>query len=183
MRLATWILLFTAIANSLIETFARKKRSFLKLENLLTSQDFLNKFIGYGDSSSRQYCRHKFFKQIISHPGCTSKTIINKLCYGMCKSAYVPEVADDESRVRSASKPSSKSSPGTVCIQCQPMSSLWMSVVLDCPNGKKQKVFKKVRKVRKCHCWSKGMPVPVIRVPRRKDLMKFMILFRTKIRK
>ncbi len=144
------------------ETHARRRsRSMLKIEDLETSKEFLMKFINdLPIQPHKQFCRGKFIKQIISHPGCISKPIINKMCYGMCKSAYVPEVKDEKPPER------------TMCVQCQPASLLWMTVTLKCPNRKEKFVYKKVRKVRKCHCWSNNMQMPMMMIPDSKSVMK-----------
>eukprot|EP00794_Sanderia_malayensis_P017642 gene17642-19397_t len=151
------------VAILMLQAHARRRyRSMLKLEELETSKDFLMKFIN--DSpvhSHRQFCRGKFIKQVISHPGCISKPIINKMCYGMCKSAYVPEVKDNKAKSKT-------------CVQCQPASLLWMTVSLQCPMQRRKVVFKKVRKVRKCHCWSNNMQMPMMMIPDSKSVLKVM---------
>ncbi len=144
------------------ETLARRRsRSMLKVEELETSKEFLIKFINSHVQPPRQFCRGKFIRQIISHPGCVPKAIINKMCYGMCKSAYVPEVRGN--------KPQK-----TMCVQCQPASALWMTVTLKCPGQKRRYVYKKVRKIKKCHCWSNRIQVPMRMIPNSKSIMKVM---------
>ena len=144
----------------------RRSRSSLKIEDLKTSDQFLMKFIN-DFSPQRQFCRGKFIKQVISHPGCISKAIINKMCYGMCKSAFVPEDGKDN-------KPR-----GSLCIQCQPASMIWTTVSLKCPNARQKFVIKKVRKIRKCHCWSDKIQVPLMMIPDSKSVMKVMAWLKT----
>lgn len=139
----------------------RRSRSALKVENLKTSDEFLMKFINVYNPQ-RQFCRGKFIKHVISHPGCISKAIINKMCYGMCKSAYVPDDGKD------------KKPRGSLCVQCQPASMVWSTVSLKCPNSRQKFILKKVRKIRKCHCWSDKFQLPMLMIPDSKSVMKVM---------
>ena len=155
--ICTMLILFTLLCDTIGR---RRSRSMLKIEELKTSEEFLMKFIN-NYNPQRQFCRGKFIKQVISHPGCVSKAIINKMCYGMCKSAYVPEIKDNKPH-------------GTLCVQCQPASMLWMTVSLKCPGAKQKVVLKKVRKIRKCHCWSNKIQMPLMMIPDSKSVMKVM---------
>ena len=147
---------------SISDTYARRRsRSALRPEDLKTSDEFLEKFIN-DYNPQRQFCRGKFIKQVLSHPGCISKPIVNKMCYGMCKSAYVPEDSKDV-KPRKA-----------LCVQCQPASMIWTTVVLNCPKRKERVIMKKVRKIRKCHCWSDKIQVPLMVIPDPKSVMKVM---------
>ena len=139
----------------------RKSRSMLKIEHLKTSKEFLMKFIN-DYNPQRQFCRGKFIKHVVSHPGCISKPIINKMCYGMCKSAYIPDDRKD------------KKSRGSLCVQCQPASMVWTTVSLKCPSLQQKLVVKKVRKIRKCHCWSDKFQFPMMMIPDSKSVMKVM---------
>lgn len=159
---STNLLLIVLLLVAMEATLGRRRsRSMLKIEELKTSKEFLMKFINDSPSiPQRQFCRGKFIKQVISHPGCISKPIINKMCYGMCKSAYIPEVRNNKPK-------------GTICVQCQPASMLWMTVALQCPKQPQKVVYKKVRKIRKCHCWSKDLIVkPYRMIPDPKSVMK-----------
>ena len=47
--------------------------------------------------SSTTFCRAKQFKQMISHPGCQSKIIVNYFCYGQCESTFTPTINNNDS--------------------------------------------------------------------------------------
>lgn len=156
-----WTLALAVLICISMTSSRRRSRSMLKVEELKTSDEFLVKFIN-DYNPQRQFCRGKFVKQIISHPGCISKQIINKMCYGMCKSAFIPEDNKDSK------------SRGSLCVQCQPASMIWTTVSLKCPNSRQKFVLKKVRKIRKCHCWSDKIQMPLMVIPDSKSVMKVM---------
>lgn len=83
------------------------------------------------------WCRMKQFEQTIRRRGCEEKTILNNLCYGQCRSFYIPY-----------GRKTFES-----CSTCTPVSSKINTVVLNCPQrNPPSRVVKKVKIITYCSC-------------------------------
>lgn len=83
------------------------------------------------------WCRMKQFEQTIRRRGCEEKTILNNLCYGQCRSFYIPY-----------GRKTFES-----CSSCTPVSSKINTVVLNCPQrNPPSRVVKKVKIITYCSC-------------------------------
>ena len=86
---------------------------------------------------NNSWCRSAFFKERITEPGCESKLVYNRFCYGQCTSFYVPRFPFDSVRM---------------CNGCLPVVTERRLVQLKCP-GKKNKVhLKEILLVKNCRC-------------------------------
>lgn len=89
-----------------------------------------------GEDIEQPWCRMNPFSQEVRRRGCETKTITNNMCYGQCRSFYIP--------VRKSSFES--------CSFCTPVNSTTESVVLKCPSRTKTQVVKKVQIITACSC-------------------------------
>jgi len=85
----------------------------------------------------KPWCRMKAFPQTIRRRGCEARTITNNICYGQCRSFYIPlRKIEFES-----------------CSFCTPVSSETETVVLNCPNrSPPSRLVKKVKIITACSC-------------------------------
>ncbi|XP_022090104.1 neuroblastoma suppressor of tumorigenicity 1-like [Acanthaster planci] len=90
------------------------------------------------------WCEAQGIQQVISHDGCTSKKIANKVCLGQCYSYSVPRTM-----------PTETNSQLQYCSCCKPSRATWQKIPLDCVmDGISQKVDKLVELVQECECQS-----------------------------
>lgn len=82
------------------------------------------------------WCRMKPLTQRVRRRGCETETVINNMCYGQCRSFYIP--------VRRNFFES--------CSFCTPINSTTKSVVLNCPSRTKKQIVKKVQIITACSC-------------------------------
>lgn len=83
------------------------------------------------------WCRMRPFPQNVRRRDCETKTVMNNMCYGQCRSFYVPH----------------RKSPFESCSFCTPVNSTTKNVVLNCPSRtKKKQVVKKVLIITACSC-------------------------------
>lgn len=93
-----------------------------------------------GHDIEQPWCRMKPLPQTVRRRGCEAKTVINNMCYGQCRSFYVP-----------LGKKSFEA-----CAFCTPVNSTTVSVVLNCPSRTKKQVVKKVQIISACSCRACG---------------------------
>ncbi|MFT7801998.1 hypothetical protein Z043-112235 [Arapaima gigas] len=90
----------------------------------------------------RDWCKTQPLKQTIHEEGCTSRTIINRFCYGQCNSFYIPRhVRREEGAFQS-------------CSFCKPKRFTTMTLTLNCPDQQPPTRKKRVQRVKQCRCIS-----------------------------
>lgn len=89
-----------------------------------------------GQDIEQAWCRMKPLPQKVRRRGCKTATIMNNLCYGQCRSFYVPQ----------------RKSYFESCSFCTPINSTTENVVLSCPSKKTKHVVKKVKIITACSC-------------------------------
>ncbi|XP_065131137.1 gremlin-1 [Paramisgurnus dabryanus] len=90
----------------------------------------------------RDWCKTQPLKQTIHEEGCTSRTIINRFCYGQCNSFYIPRhVRREEGAFQS-------------CSFCKPKRFSTMTFTLNCPDQQPPTRKKRVQRVKQCRCVS-----------------------------
>ena len=90
-----------------------------------------------GEDIGQPWCRIQSFKQTIRRRGCEPRTVMKNLCYGQCRSFYIPyRKINFES-----------------CSYCTPVASEMKNIVLNCPDrSPPSQVVKKVKIVTACSC-------------------------------
>lgn len=88
------------------------------------------------------WCKTEPFYQLIKEPGCISRQVQNRFCYGQCNSFYIPKT------IRRRTKRKVFKS----CGFCRPKRTNTIIVTLKCPGRKKGYKQKKVRQVKECAC-------------------------------
>ncbi len=91
----------------------------------------------------QEKCRAKLFNQTVSWPGCESRVVRNRFCYGRCNSFYIPLNPTEATTHHSQFK---------TCSACRPVERRLLSLHLKCasePNGKRKV---SVEKVLSCRC-------------------------------
>ena len=98
--------------------------------------------LGQIKSVNKESCRAKLFNQTIMLPGCESRVIKNRFCYGRCNSFYVPL---DETQNQFRFK---------TCSVCKPIKSSIIEVRLKCLSSELKPTKRKVRveKIESCRC-------------------------------
>ncbi|XP_020626763.1 gremlin-2-like [Orbicella faveolata] len=89
-----------------------------------------------GQDIEQPWCRMKPLPQKVRRRGCETATIMNNLCYGQCRSFYVPH----------------RKGYFESCSFCTPINSTTENVVLSCPSKTKKQVVKKVKIITACSC-------------------------------
>lgn len=89
-----------------------------------------------GQDIEQPWCRMKPLPQKIRRRGCETTTVMNNLCYGQCRSFYVPH----------------RKSSFESCSFCTPINSTTENVVLSCPSKTKKQVVKKIKIITACSC-------------------------------
>ena len=82
-----------------------------------------------------EWCKAKAFNQTVRQPGCFSREIENKYCYGQCNSIYIPGQRNLDS-----------------CNSCRPKSYQFVAVTLLCPFTAKKRQHKQVQMIYSCYC-------------------------------
>ena len=90
-----------------------------------------------GQDVGNSWCKMQQFQQTIRRRGCELRKVTNNLCYGQCRSFYIPY-----------SKNYFES-----CSFCTPISSEMRNVVLNCPfRSPPRRVVKQVKIITACSC-------------------------------
>ena len=89
-----------------------------------------------GQDIEQPWCRMKPLPQKVRRRGCETATVMNNLCYGQCRSFYIPH----------------RKSYFESCSFCTPTNSTTENVVLSCPSKTKKQVVKKVKIITACGC-------------------------------
>lgn len=87
----------------------------------------------------RDWCKAQPLRVEVSHPGCRTRKIINKYCYGQCNSFFIPN--SDQGQPVFAS-----------CSYCKPHKTIDKYVTLTCPESSRKKVQKKIQIIEECRC-------------------------------
>lgn len=104
----------------------------------------------------RDWCKTEPLIQKVKEPGCLTRTVINKFCYGQCNSFYIPKNPKRRSKHRTHSEeaddedqngPAFKS-----CGFCRPKKFTWVTVVLRCPSMTPQFRRKRIQRIKQCKC-------------------------------
>lgn len=83
------------------------------------------------------WCKMQPFQQTIRRRGCQARNVTNNLCYGQCRSFYVPY----------------RKNFFESCSYCTPVSSKTEIVMLNCPDrSPPSRVVKRVKIVTACSC-------------------------------
>ncbi|XP_018329883.1 gremlin-1-like [Agrilus planipennis] len=113
----------------------RKMLKSSKNALLVTKKEYLQK----------DWCKTEPLIQRIKEPGCLAKNIINKFCYGQCNSFYIPISSNEEEKVP-------KESAFKSCSFCKPRRTVWVTVLLRCPQKVPLYKKKRVEKIKQCKC-------------------------------
>lgn len=90
-----------------------------------------------GEDIRQPWCNMTSIQQTIRSRGCETKTVINNLCYGQCRSFYIPH----RRRVFES------------CSYCSPVSFKMKTIILNCPNTSPARpVLKNVKIITACSC-------------------------------
>ena len=87
--------------------------------------------------SPEDFCKPTDFNMTVSLPGCKSKIIQNKFCYGQCFTTFFP---------------ASLKSKTVSCNTCSPVILKKQLVILSCPNNPEGFKVKAVRIIEDCKC-------------------------------
>lgn len=94
---------------------------------------------------NKSWCRSALFKERITEPGCESKLVYNRFCYGQCMSFYVPRYPLESFRS---------------CTACVPVVMEKKIIRLKCPQRKSRVLMKEITLVKSCRCradiWDKS---------------------------
>lgn len=88
------------------------------------------------------WCKTEPFMQLIKEPGCLSRRVLNRFCYGQCNSFYIPRTIRKRTR-----KKFFKS-----CGFCKPKKTHTIIVTLKCPGRTKGYKHKKIKQIKQCRC-------------------------------
>ena len=90
-----------------------------------------------GEDIGQPWCRIQSFKQTIRRRGCEARTVMKNLCYGQCRSFYIPY----------------RKINFETCSYCTPVSSEMKNIVLNCPDrSPPSQIVKKIKIVTACSC-------------------------------
>lgn len=93
-------------------------------------------FKGGGES-----CQAHPFKQSIKHNGCLTKVVVNRFCYGVCSSIYIPRMRAKKLKAHFESQS-----------KCAPSEVDTMRIALECPGQEPSTQEKVITIVRECKC-------------------------------
>lgn len=98
----------------------------------------------------KEWCKTQVFKQVVREPGCISRTIMNRFCYGQCNSFYIPK--SDKRDIKEAAFLS--------CGFCKPRKYSNIHVTLLCPGkGPFRLKRKRVLMIKKCRCMAQKVDI------------------------
>ncbi|XP_071833554.1 gremlin-2-like [Apostichopus japonicus] len=86
------------------------------------------------------WCKAYTLRQRIEEPGCISRIITNRLCYGQCNSFYIPKQSNDYNQAFQS------------CSFCKPQKVAYITVTLRCPGQDPPIKTKRVKRIKKCRC-------------------------------
>jgi hypothetical protein len=114
---------------------------------LITKKDYLK----------RDWCKTEPLVQKIREDGCTTRTVVNRFCYGQCNSFYIPKnprrrktrhrESEEEEDEDLSNAPAFKS-----CAFCKPRKAAWITVALNCPSQVPQVRKKRILRIKQCKC-------------------------------
>lgn len=109
------------------------------------------------DYLKRDWCKTEPLVQKIREDGCTTRTVINRFCYGQCNSFYIPKnprrrksrhrESDEEEEEDWSNAPAFKS-----CAFCKPKKAAWITVALNCPSQVPQVRKRRILRIKQCKC-------------------------------
>lgn len=88
------------------------------------------------------WCKTEPFMQLIKEPGCISRRVLNRFCYGQCNSFFIPRT------IRKRTKRKFFKS----CGFCKPKRTHTIIVTLKCPGRTKGYKHKKIKQIKQCRC-------------------------------
>lgn len=86
------------------------------------------------------WCKAYTLRQRIEEPGCISRTITNRLCYGQCNSFYIPKQSNDYNQAFQS------------CSFCKPQKVAYITITLRCPGQDPPIKTRRVKRIKKCRC-------------------------------
>lgn len=86
------------------------------------------------------WCKTQPLKQRVDEPGCISKLVTNRFCYGQCNSFFIPKQA------------SSYTDSFQSCSFCKPYRVNFVTVTLRCPGQRPRIKRKRIQRVKECRC-------------------------------
>ena len=90
-----------------------------------------------GEDIRQPWCNMTSIQQTIRSRGCEAKAVMNNLCYGQCRSFYIPH----------------RRKVFESCSYCTPVSFKMKTIILNCPNRSPAKrVLKNVKIITACSC-------------------------------
>lgn len=92
----------------------------------------------------KDWCKTEPLIQKIREPGCLSRTIVNRFCYGQCNSFYIPKNARQDMDLTAFKS----------CSFCKPKRFTWITISLHCPGRNPPYKKKKIQRVKQCRCIS-----------------------------
>lgn len=110
------------------------------------------------------WCNTEPLMQRIREPGCLSRNILNRFCYGQCNSFYIPKMPSKRSRnaterARTSTDLEPEDLTGAAfrsCAFCQPKKFVWFVVTLKCPSLVPPMRRKRIQRIKQCKCLTEG---------------------------
>jgi hypothetical protein len=90
----------------------------------------------------KTWCKTEPFLQLIKEPGCISRKVLNRFCYGQCNSFYIPKTLRKRTKRKFFKS----------CGFCEPKKTHTIIVTLKCPGKTKGYKHKKIKQIKHCRC-------------------------------
>ena len=90
----------------------------------------------------KTWCKTEPYMQLIKEPGCLSRKVLNRFCYGQCNSFYIPRTLRKGKGQRVFKS----------CGVCKPRRTQKIRVTLTCPGRRKGYKHKHVKQIKQCRC-------------------------------
>lgn len=90
----------------------------------------------------KTWCKTEPYMQLIKEPGCISRKVLNRFCYGQCNSFYIPRTLRKGKGQRVFKS----------CGFCKPRRTQKIRVTLTCPGRRKGFKHKRVKQIKQCRC-------------------------------
>lgn len=90
----------------------------------------------------KTWCKTEPYMQLIKEPGCLSRKVLNRFCYGQCNSFYIPRTLRKGKGQRVFKS----------CGFCKPRRTQKIRVTLTCPGRRKGFKHKRVKQIKQCRC-------------------------------
>lgn len=90
----------------------------------------------------KEWCKTEPLKQMVREPGCISRQIVNRFCYGQCSSFFIPKSDKRDSGIAAF----------TACGFCKPKRFSSIRVTLQCPHRQQKFKRKKIQRIKQCTC-------------------------------